>query len=47
MSTVSSLLSTFDSRNISEIASRFGQPKEAIAKGLESSTACLRRGAGQ
>lgn len=40
-STVSSLLSTFDSRTIGEIASRFGQPKEAVAKGLESATACL------
>jgi OOP family OmpA-OmpF porin len=40
-STVSSLLSTFDSRSISEIASRFGQPKEAISQGMESSSACL------
>jgi OOP family OmpA-OmpF porin len=40
-STVSSLLSTLDSRSIGEIASRFAQPKEAIAKGLESSSACL------
>lgn len=40
-SIVSSLLSTFDSRSISEIALRFGQPKEAVSKSLESSTACL------
>ena len=40
-SIVSSLLSTFDSGSIREIASRFGQPKEAVAKSLESSTACL------
>ena len=40
-SIASSLLSTFDSRSISEIASRCGQPKEAVVKGLESSTACL------
>jgi len=40
-SMVSSLLSTFDSRSIGEIASRFGQPKEAVSQGLESSTACL------
>ncbi len=40
-SMVSSLLSTFDSRNIGEIASRFGQPKEAVSNSLESSTACL------
>ncbi len=40
-STVSSLLSTFDSRSISDIASRFGQSKEAVAEGLESSSACL------
>jgi OmpA-OmpF porin, OOP family len=40
-SIVSSLLSTFDSRNISEIASHFCQPKEAVSKGLESSSACL------
>ncbi len=37
----SSLFSTFDSRTIGEIASRFGQPKEAVSQGLESSTACL------
>lgn len=41
MPVVSSLLSTFDSRSVSEIASRFGQPTEAVSKGLESSTACL------
>ena len=40
-SMVSSLLSTFDSRSIGEIASRFGQPKEAISQGLESSSACI------
>ena len=40
-SMVSSLLSTFDSRSIGEIASRFGQPKEAMSQGLESSSACL------
>ncbi len=40
-SIVSPLLSTFDARGISEIASRFGQPREAVARGLESSTACL------
>lgn len=40
-STLSSLFSAFDSRAISEIASRFGQPKEAVSQGLESSTACL------
>jgi len=40
-SIVSPLLSTFDSRGISEIASRFGQSKEALSKGLESSTASL------
>jgi len=37
----SSLFSTFDSRTIGEIASRFGEPKEAVSQGLESSTACL------
>jgi OmpA-OmpF porin, OOP family len=40
-SILSSLFSTFDSRAIGEIASRFGQPKEAVSKGLELSTACL------
>jgi OmpA-OmpF porin, OOP family len=40
-STTSSLLSTFDSRSIGEIASRFGQSEEAVAEGLESSMACL------
>jgi OmpA-OmpF porin, OOP family len=40
-SIVSPLLSTFDSGGISEIASRFGQSKEAISKGLDSSTASL------
>ena len=37
----SSLFSTFDSRTIGEIASRFGEPREAVSQGLESSTACL------
>jgi OOP family OmpA-OmpF porin len=37
----SSLFSTFDPRTIGEIASRFGEPKEAVSQGLESSTACL------
>ena len=37
----SSLFSTFDARSIGEIASRFGQPKEALVQGVESSTACL------
>jgi len=37
----SSLFSTFDSRTIGEIASRFGESKEAISQGLESSSACL------
>ena len=37
----SSLFSTFDSHIIDDIASRFGQPKEAVSEGLESSTACL------
>ncbi len=40
----SSLFSTFDSRTIGEIASRFSQPKEAVSQGLESSTACLLSG---
>ncbi len=40
-STVSSLLSTFDSRSIGEIASRFGQSKEAVSQAMESSSACL------
>ncbi len=40
----SSLFSTFDSRAIGEIASRFGQSKEAVSQGLESSTACLLSG---
>jgi len=40
----SSLFSTFDSRTIGEIASRFNQPKEAVSQGLESSTACLLSG---
>jgi hypothetical protein len=37
----SSLFSTFDSRTIGEIASRFGESKAAVSQGLESSTACL------
>jgi OmpA-OmpF porin, OOP family len=37
----SSLFSTFDSRTIGEIASRFGESKTAVSQGLESSTACL------
>ena len=37
----SSLFSTFDPRTIGEIASRFGEPREAVSQGLESSTACL------
>src|SRR5579862_9630916 len=37
----SSLFSTFDSRAIGEIASRFGESKQAVSQGLESSTACL------
>jgi outer membrane protein OmpA-like peptidoglycan-associated protein len=37
----SSLFTTFDPRTIGEIASRFGEPKQAVSQGLESSTACL------
>jgi outer membrane protein OmpA-like peptidoglycan-associated protein len=37
----SSLFNTFDSRSIGEIASSFGQSKQAVSQGLESSTACL------
>ena len=40
----SSLFSTFDSRTIGEIASRFGEPKESVSQGLESSTASLLAG---
>ena len=40
-SVFSSLFSTFDPRIIGEIASRFGEPKQAVSQGLESSTACL------
>src|SRR5215471_8870949 len=40
-SVFSSLFSTFDPRTIGEIASRFGEPKQAVSQGLESSTACL------
>jgi OOP family OmpA-OmpF porin len=40
----SSLFSTLDTRTIGEIASRFGQPKEAVSQGFESSTACLLSG---
>jgi hypothetical protein len=43
----SSLFSTFDPRTIGEMASRFGEPKEAVSQGLESSTACLLGGTGQ
>jgi OOP family OmpA-OmpF porin len=35
------LFSTFDPRAISEIASSFAEPREAVSQGLESSTACL------
>lgn len=37
----SSLFSTFDSRSIGEIASRFGVPAESVSQGLESSSATL------
>jgi outer membrane protein OmpA-like peptidoglycan-associated protein len=37
----SSLFNTFDSHSIGEIASSFGESKQAISQGLESSTACL------
>jgi len=37
----SSLFNTLDARSIGEIASRLGEPKEAISRGLESSAACL------
>ena len=37
----SSLFNTFDSRSIGEIASSFGEPKQAVSQGLESSTVCL------
>ncbi len=37
----SSLFNIFDSRAIGEIASRFGESKQAVSQGLESSTACL------
>jgi outer membrane protein OmpA-like peptidoglycan-associated protein len=40
-SVFTSLFSTFDPRTIGEIASLFGEPKQAISQGLESSTACL------
>jgi OOP family OmpA-OmpF porin len=40
-SVFSSLFSTFDLRTIGEIASRLGEPKQAVTQGLESSTACL------
>jgi outer membrane protein OmpA-like peptidoglycan-associated protein len=43
-SVFSSLFSTLDPRTIGEIASRFGQPKQAVSQGLESSTACLLAG---
>jgi len=39
---LSSLLGdTLDARTIDRIASHFGQPKDAVSKGLESSAACL------
>lgn len=38
---ISSLVSSFDPRTISEIASRFGESKQAISQGMESSTASL------
>lgn len=40
-SILSSLFNTFDARSIGEIASSFGEPKQAVSQGLESSTACL------
>jgi OOP family OmpA-OmpF porin len=43
-SIISSLFSSIDSRTIGEIASRFGQPREAVSQGLGSSTACLLSG---
>ena len=43
-SIISSLFSSIDSRAIGEIASRFGQPREAVSQGLGSSTACLLSG---
>ena len=44
ISIFSSLFDTFDARAIGEIASRFGESKEAVSHGLESSTACLLAG---
>jgi OOP family OmpA-OmpF porin len=43
-SILSSLFSSIDSRAIGEIASRFGQPREAVSQGLGASTACLLSG---
>jgi outer membrane protein OmpA-like peptidoglycan-associated protein len=43
-SILSSLFSTFDARTIGELASRFGQPAQAVSDGLESSTACMLAG---
>ena len=43
-SIISSLFSSIDSRAIGEIASRFGEPREAVSQGLGSSTACLLSG---
>lgn len=43
-SILSSLFSTFDSRSIGDIASRLGEPRQAVSQGLESSTACLLAG---
>jgi len=37
----SSLFSTFDSRSIGEIASSFGESKQAVSQGVEAATACL------
>ncbi len=43
-SILSSLFSSIDSQAIGEIASRFGQPREAVSQGLGASTACLLTG---
>jgi OOP family OmpA-OmpF porin len=40
----SSLFSIFDSRSIGNIASHFGESRQAVSQGLESSTACLLSG---
>ena len=39
-----SLFSIFDSRSIGNIASHFGESRQAVSQGLESSTACLLSG---